>query len=316
MKTFKSWAIAVIHVRIVSSAIAAEPSAAPSLPSFAASQSIAADASSDRYGPFNLLDHRSIYGQYWFPEPLRADEADVDNEFRTEWFHAEKRGRQNDELKIEIEKSFGLFTFELAPGWESDRTSAFNPTTHLTERTHDEGFGNVELGGRFPFYQYVSPSQFFDTTFVFGAEATVPTQSDISKDWEFVPKIFNLTRLGDHLAIQSGLGDSILVGPEDRGLSTIEYNVVFAYELTNAELPLPHILSTWPILEFDGEYTLNHDEAGHNELFGTAGFRFNFDSIRWLPAQPRIGIGYTFPIDQGARDEFRWGIVTSLVFEY
>jgi hypothetical protein len=81
-------------------------------------------------------------------------------------------------------------------------------------------------------------------------------------------------------------------------------------------LPLPGILSTWPMLEFDGEYPLHQSLAGHDQLFCTAGARFVFDSISWLPAQPRIGIGYTVPIDQGARQELRWSVVTSMIFEY
>ena len=36
------------------------------------------------------------------------------------------------------------------------------------ERDREEGFTNIELGARFPFFQYVSPDGFFDTTFVFG----------------------------------------------------------------------------------------------------------------------------------------------------
>ena len=275
-----------------------------------------AHADENRYGLFQLLDHRSIYGHYWFPEPLQADEADVDNEVRLDWFHGEHAGRQDDELKLEIEKSFGLLTFEVAPTWQSDRMHAFDPASGTAVKSREEGFGNVELGVRLPFFQYVSANQFFDTTFVAGMEATIPTRTSVSKDWELVPKVFNLTRIGEHLSIQTGLGDSILVGPEGRGLSTLEYDAVFGYELTSNELPIPGLLSTWPILEFDGERTLNQSEAGHNQLFGTVGFRFNFESIKWLPAQPRLGVGYVFPIDSGARDEFRWGIVTSLIFEY
>lgn len=273
-------------------------------------------AVSDRYGPFKLLDHRSIYGQYWFPEPLRADESDVDNEIRTDYFHAENHGRQFDSVRAEIEKSFGLMTLEISPGYESDRGSSIDPITGAKTRHTEEGFTNIELGARFPFYQYVSSGGRFDTTFVFGLEVAPPVQSKISKDVEIVPKLFNLTRLGDHFSVQLGLGDSVLIGPRDRGLSTLEYSATFGYEWTKQQMPLPLILSTVPILEFDGESMLNREEAGHNQLFGTAGFRFNFDSVSWLPAQPRIGIGYTFPIDKRARDEFRWGIVTSLVFEY
>jgi hypothetical protein len=263
--------------------------------------------SSNRYGFFGLLDHRSIYGQYWFPEPLHADESDVDNEIRVDWFHAENKGRQQDVIHMEVEKSFGLLTLEVSPGYESDR-SAFDPT--------EEGFTNIELGARYPIFQYVSPNQFFDTTLVFGMEIAPPSGSKISTDVEFVPKLFSLTRMGEHLSIQTGLGDSIQVGPVGRGLSTIEYGVQFGYELTRSVLPLPGILSTVPILEFAGEHTVNHENAGLDQLFGTIGFRLNFDSISWLPAQPRIGLGYTFPIDQGARDEFNWGMVTSIVFEY
>lgn len=270
----------------------------------------------DRYGPLGLLDHRSIYGQYWFPEPLRADESDVDNEIRADYFHAENHSRQFDSMRAEIEKSFGLMTIEISPGYESDRTSSIDPITGEKTRDTEEGFTNIEIGARVPFYQYVSPGGRFDSTFVFGMEVAPPVLSKISKDVEIVPKLFNLTRLGDHFSVQLGLGNSVLIGPQDHGLSTLEYDAVFGYELAKQQLPLPFVLSTVSILEFDGEYTLNQESAGQNQLFGTAGFRFNFDSISWLPAQPRIGIGYTFPIDQGARDEFRWGIVTSLVFEY
>jgi hypothetical protein len=264
-------------------------------------------SSSDHYGLFGLLDHRSIYGQYWFPEPLNADESDVDNEIRVDWHHMEKTGKQQDTVDMEVEKSFGLLTLEVSPGYESDRSDTDGNQSGLT---------NIELGARYPIFQYVSPHQFFDTTFVFGLEISPPSGSEISKDTEFVPKLFNLTRLGEHLSIQTGLGDSILVGPEGRGLSTIEYGIQFGYELTHSVLPIPGILSTVPILEFDGEHTVNQDDAGLDELFGTIGFRLNFDSISWLPAQPRIGLGYTFPVDQGARNDFDWGIVTSIVFEY
>jgi hypothetical protein len=34
------------------------------------------------------------------------------------------------------------------------------------------------------------------------------------------------------------------------------------------------------------------------------------------PVQPRLGLGYVFPINDGAREELHWGIFTSLVFEY
>src|SRR5438067_820951 len=112
--------------------------------------------SSTRYGAFGLLDRRSIYGKYWFPEPLATDESDVDNEVRADWFHGEKRNHQFDSVQIEIEKSFGLMTVEIAGGYESDRTRSFDPDTSTFQREREEGFSNIELGVRHPVFQYVS----------------------------------------------------------------------------------------------------------------------------------------------------------------
>jgi hypothetical protein len=275
-----------------------------------------ANDSLNRYGPFGLLDRRSIYGQYWFVEPLRADEADVDNEVRADYFHAENRGRQFDSVKLEVEKSFGLFTVEIAPRYESDRTWRLDPRTGGRQRQTAEGFTNIELAARHPVFQYVSPDRAFDTTFVVGMEVAPPTLGAISKDLELVPKLFNLTRLGEHLSIQTALGDSILIGPVGRGLWTLEYDAVLGYELPQNQLPLPGVISAVPLVEFDGELAVNQAGAGHDILFGTVGVRLNLVTLPLLPAQPRLGVGYVFPIDKGARDEFRWGIVTSLVFEF
>jgi hypothetical protein len=63
-----------------------------------------------------------------------------------------------------------------------------------------------------------------------------------------------------------------------------------------------------------GETAINGEDAGQNNLTGTLGVRLNLRSIGAL--QPRLGVGYVFPIDQTARDEFRWGVVTSVVFEF
>src|SRR5213592_828822 len=68
---------------------------------------------SQRYGAFGLLDRRSTYGTYWFPEPLSAGEMDVDREFRIDYFHGENHDTQEDEVKAELEWNFGLITLEL-----------------------------------------------------------------------------------------------------------------------------------------------------------------------------------------------------------
>jgi hypothetical protein len=314
VRTLKLVAVCVVSALSIE-AYAADP-ASPSTAAPVASTSTPATSRDTRYGFLDALGHRSIYGKYWFPEPLNSDEADVDNEIRFDYKHFENSGRLFNSGKFEIEKSFGLLTVEIAPGYESDRMAGFDSVLGRSRHETEEGWTNVELGARYPFFQYVSPDGKFDTTFVFGLEVAVPTLSKISKDTEIVPKVFNLTRIGDHFSIQTGLGDSIVVGPEERGASALEYNATFGYELTKKDLPIPGVLSTVPIFELDGEYALNHQDAGHNQLFGVVGVRLNFDTISWMLAQPRIGLGYVFPIDKGARDEFRWGAIVSLIFEY
>jgi hypothetical protein len=276
----------------------------------------AAAAGADRYGPLGLFDHRSVYGRDWFPEPLLADEADVENEVSARYQHAEARGHQFDAVHAEAEHSLGLVTLEVGGGYESDRTATADPVTGATERDTEEGFTNVELGARVPFYQYVSPDNFFDDTLVLGLELAPPTQTKISKDTEVVPKVFNLLRLGESFSLQTGVGVATLIGPLDHGLSTMEYDVVAGYELPHDTLPLPGVLSTTPLVELDGTYQFNQDASGQNQLFAVVGLHCNFDSWPGFPAQPRLGIGYMIPLDPGARSQFDWGVVVSLIFEY
>jgi hypothetical protein len=274
----------------------------------------AAAGSSDRIGLFGLLDDRSIYGKNWFPEPLSADESDVDNEVAFSEFHGEQKHAQTDQAFAEVEKSFGLLTLEIGGGYESDRARVFNPDSNTYESDNEKGFTNIELGARHPIFEWVSADGRIDNTVVFGLEVSPPTQTRLSHDTEIVPKFFDMLKLGDHVSVQTGLGVSTLIGPEARGEMTLEYDVVFGYELTHDVLPLPGVQSTIPIVEVDGETTLNKEDAGHDILTGTLGFRLVFDYIGTI--QPKLGLGYSFPIDQGGRQDFHWGIVSSLIFEY
>jgi hypothetical protein len=261
-----------------------------------------------------LLDHRSRYGEFWFPEPLRGPEMDVDRELRLDWFHGEKRGFQQDEVTAELEYNIGLLTLEAEVPYERESASSFDPVTGRTDRDTTDGLGSVELSARHPVYQFLSGDGFFDYTLVAALEVAVPTRTKISKDTELVPELFQLFRFGEHFSVQTSVGYSILIGPEEGGATALEYGVVLGYNLEHEELPIPGVLRTIPIFEANGDWGLSREEAGHDALFGTAGVRLNFASIG--PAQPRIGVGYVFPIDQGARDELRWGVVTSLVFEF
>ena len=261
-------------------------------------------SSGSRYGLFGLLDRRSNYGQFWFVEPLRGPEMDVDRELRIDYFHGENRGFQTDTVKAELEYNFNLLTVEWELPYQSDRA----PTGD------SQGIGSIELAARHPLFQYVSPDERFDYTLAGAFELAAPSNSPISKDTEFVPQLFQLLRVGQHMSVEASAGFSFLAGPREGGINTFEYNLVLGYNLEHEQLPLPGILRTIPIFEFNGERVVSGAGTGTNRLFGTAGLRLNLDSIG--PAQPRLGLGYIFPIDQGARDEFRWGIVTSIVFEF
>jgi hypothetical protein len=270
---------------------------------------------STRHGLFNALDSRSVYGTFWFPEPLNSDEGDVDNELNFKYSHSEKRDHQADEGRAELEKAFGLLTVEVSAGYESTRDRVSDGAGGFDRET-EEGWSNFELAARYPFLQFVSQDGKFDDTFVFGVELAPPANTEVSKDTEIVPKVFNLLKLGEHFSLQTGLGVSTLIGPEDGGASALEYNAVFAYELTHEDLPLPGVVQTFPIFEIDGETPLNHDDRGDTNLEGVVGVRVNFEATKFLPGQPRVGVGYAFPLNNIARDDFHWGIVGSLIFEF
>lgn len=272
-------------------------------------------AADTHYGWFGLLDHRSRYGQFWFPEPFRMDETDVDNEVRLDWVHQEGKGHVTEEGHVELEKAFGLTTFELEIPFQRDTETISDPVTGKTTHSHVWGAGNIEVSLRRPIYQFVSRDDFFDNTIGAAFELGIPTNSPVSRNTEMVAKVFDSMRLGQHFSLQAIGGYSLLLGPgEEGGNRTFEYGLVAGYNLPRETVALPHVEQLVPILELKGETGLNKDLAGKNNLSGTVGVRANFEAIG--PLQPRLGVGYVFPMDQGARDEFKWGIVTSLVFEY
>jgi len=270
--------------------------------------SVATPASDTHYGIFNWLDRRSAYGQDAFPEPFLVDDSALEtDEARLDWVYTQSNHQHSDLIKAEIEKGFGLLTLELEVPFEYNSSIKRNPPI--------EGFDNVNLGARCPIYQFVSDHKFFDTTFGTAIEVGIPTHSTISKDTEVVPKVFNDLKLGEHFTLQSIVGYSKLFGGDaDGGLATFEYGLVFGYTIPHDQLPLPRVLQFIPVFELIGDTKLNRADPGHNSLIGNAGFRVNLKTIGQV--QPRLGLGYVFPIDNGGREDMHWGVITSLVFEY
>ncbi len=264
-------------------------------------------ASDMRYGLFDGLDHRSSYGQDVFPEPFLVDDSDLEvNEARLDWLHTEANSQQSDTVTAEVEKGFGQLTLEIEVPYERDAAAG---------ESTEQGVGNIDLGARYPLYEFVAANGYFDTTFGTAIEVGIPVNSAVSKNTEFVPKVFNDLRVGEHFTLQSIFGYSTLFGGgDDGGLQTFESGFVFGYTLQHKELPLPGVQQFIPMFELIGDTEMNKGDSGQTSLLGNACFRANLKTIGSV--QPRLGLGFVFPIDDNARANVHWGIVTSLVFEY
>jgi hypothetical protein len=261
----------------------------------------------NRYGPFGLYDHRSLYGKGVFPEPFIVDDSDGEvNEFRLDWSHQGGKGNNLNITTAELEHGNGLWTLELEVPYEYD--------TVMHQR--QQGFDAINPGARMPVFQYVSQDEFIDTTFGVAIEVGVPSNSPLGKNTEIVPKIFNDTRVGEHFTFQTILGYSLLRGSESTGGGEqhFEYGMDFGWTIPHNELPLPGVQDFIPLLELQGDLLTNTHAGGGDDLIANFAFRANLFSIGRV--QPRLGVGYLVPLDKGARDDFHWGVYTSLVFEF
>ena len=228
------------------------------------------------------------------------------NEARLDWLHTEANARQSDTVTAEVEKGFGQLTLEIEIPYERDASAG-----ESTER----GVGNIDLGARYPLYEFVAANGSFDTTFGAAVEVGIPVNSAVSQNTELVPKVFNDLRVGGHFTLQSVFGYATLYGGgEEGGLRTFESGFVFGYTIQHKELPLPGVEQFIPMFELVGDTPMNHDDSGRTSLVGNAGFRLNLKTVGQV--QPRLGMGFVFPANNEARTEVHWGIVTSLVFEY
>ncbi len=260
-----------------------------------------------RFGLFNGLDHRSAYNGEFFPTPLLLDETSLERDGELEFssLHTQAGAQRSDVATAQVEKSIGLLTLELDVPCERDSESG----------DVSEGVGNIDLSARYPLYQFVSANGYFDTTMGMAMEAGIPVNSAVSKNSEFAPQIFNDLRLGKHFSLQSVFGYSTLFGGgNDGGLQTFEYGFDFGYTIPHSELRLPGVQQFIPMFELAGETELNQADSGQNSLLGSLGFRLDLKPIGEV--QPGLGLGFVFPVDNGARTEVHWGIATSLTLEF
>ena len=147
-------------------------------------------------------------------------------------------------------------------------------------------------------------------------EVGIPVNSAVSKNTEFVPKVFNDLRVGEtfHRAIHLRLFHAVWRRRRTaacRPLNTVSFS---ATAIEHRQLPLPGVQQFIPMFELVGETRMNQDDPGQNSLLGNAAFRVNLKTIGRV--QPRLGLGFVFPMNSNARADVHCGVVTSLVFEY
>jgi hypothetical protein len=281
--------------------------AAPAENLDAAAGTNAVVATDPRFGLLDGLDHRSAYYEEFFPQPLLVDDTGLEPDGELEFASLSTRAgsQRSDMVSAGVQQSFGLLTVELSVPYEyiSDGDS------------HSQGVGSLDLGVRYPLYQFVSDGKFFDSTFGVAMEAGLPVNSEVSKNTELTPKVFDDVKLGENFSVQAVLGYSTLLGGGDQGgLRTFEYGFDFGWQVSHRELPLPGVQQFIPMLELSGETELNQADAGQNSLLGSLGFRLNLKPIGDL--QPSLGLGYVFPVDNGAHAEVHYGLATSLTFDF
>jgi hypothetical protein len=233
-----------------------------------------------------------------------VDDSDLEvTEFRLDILDTRSGSRHADLFKTEVEKGFGPVTVELELLYERD----------VSAGVVSAGVNSINPGARLPIYQFVS--DFVDTTVGVGAEVALPVNTSRSKNTEVVPKVFDDLIVGEHFTLQSIFGYSTLFGPgPDRKTQHFESGFVFGYAFQHNELPLPGVQQFIPMFELKGETAINKQAVGRTGLLGDVGFRTNLKAVHGI--QPRLGIGFVFPINDLARRDQHWGTITSLVFDF
>ncbi len=270
-------------------------------------------AEANKYGLLGLLDHRSVVGTGFYPEPFTVDEGDVDREIALSWIHQEGHHAVSDEVTAEVEWSFGQLTLEVEAPYVHEYSNTFDAAAGRNVVENADGLGSPSVAIRYPAWEWVSADGNIENAIIPAIEVRFPSNSRVGKESEIVPGIFDLLRIGDHIGIQTHIGYSTLYGGDENNQQTLEYSTDFSYNLDFHDIPLPpKVIGVSPMFEIAGERPLN--KGSHtNSLTGVIGGRINLEPMGGF--SPRIGVGYVFPIDKGARDDFSWGAVVSVVFD-
>ena len=262
---------------------------------------------------FGLLDRRSREGKDFFPDPFLGPEFNRETQLELDYAHGESRGSSEDEADAGFQwNAFSQLTLAGEFGWDSEHESK-TPGSHGEDvgGENGHGFENVDLAAYQPVFQAVSRDGIFDDTAVLRLDVGIPTHTAVSgTDLQLTPYLGQLLRIDEHFSLEAWAGAEFTVGPH-RTDQLID-GALFGYRIDRHQVPLPWTESVTALLEFDGQQPFSG--SGREALFGVAGVQWKFTGRgEW---QPSIGVGYKFPVDQGAHDQLRWGIVTQAFLEF
>jgi hypothetical protein len=268
---------------------------------------------SSRY-VFALLDSRSSYGHDFFHDPFLGPEFDSERQIEVDYLHGEKHGFVNDEVDAGFQWNVvGQLMVAGDFGWDSQR-AVLIPGSALGQNDESgtfRGFEGIELAIYHPIFQFVTEDESIDYTACLRLDFGIPTRTRASSgDLRLTPYLGQLLRIGRHVSVEAWAGGVFTLAPHRS--DPFIYGLSIGYEVLREQLPLQFIEKLTPIVELDGQTPFS--SRGQDALFGVSGFDFHFRSIG--PLDPHIEIGYQFPLDQGARDQLRWGVVTQLFLEF
>ena len=264
---------------------------------------------------FGLLDSRSSYGRDFFPDTFIGPEFDRETQVELEYAHGQKQDLPSNEGGVEFEWNFlGQFTLAGELGYDSEHEQNARVAGAGSGKASGEnadGFERVDLALYHPVFEFVSKDGWFDYTAVTRFDVGIPTRTAISgNDAQLTPYLGQLLSFGEHVSLEVWTGPQFTLAP--RQTNQLIYGASCGYRITQTQMALPMTRSVTPILELDGQAPFSN--GGQGVLFGVAGFNWQAKVIGEL--HPRVNLGYQFPLDQGARDQLHWGIVTEVFFDF
>ena len=252
-----------------------------------------------------MLDHRSRFGQSWFPQPLAGPTVDASNEYFLLYAHQEDTGGTQDSPTVGVDSRFNMLTITFEANYLRQHTAGDGT---------DSGISTFDIALRHPLYQYVSQDNKVDATLGGRLLFGVPSGSTVGQDGRVEFDAYALVRLGDHWAVQGNLGVNQFIGPQFGGETTVPYTLFLGYRLERTQLNIPLVSETWLTAEIEGPGGLLASNSAGSPCFGVVGGFLDFNNINHF--QPRLGLGVSFPLNDQARSQQDWGIVANFLVYY